>query len=265
MPTVNDNLICWNDDARWVRQGDDWSDSWGGADAQWYGAIYPRVKDFLPVKSILELAPGFGRWTQFLKEHCEQLKIVDLSHKCIEACQKRFSADTHIGYYVNDGRSLSMIPDESMDFVFSFDSFVHVEADVIQAYLKELRRILAPDGVGFIHHSNIGAYPRWVKLLQLLPSKLKTLLMGARILARDGWRAYSMTAEKFEAICQQEGLQCISQETVNWGGKRLTDCFSLFTLKSSKWARPNQIIRNPNFMNEADAIRRAAAECRLDS
>ena len=30
-----------------------------------------------------------------------------------------------------------MIPDASIDFVFSFDSLVHAEADVIQAYLGD--------------------------------------------------------------------------------------------------------------------------------
>ena len=84
--------------------------------------------------------------------------MVDLTERCIEACKERFSADSHITYYVNDGKSLAMIPDDSVDFVFSFDALVHVEADVIKAYLSQLALQLKPDGVGFIHHSNIGAY-----------------------------------------------------------------------------------------------------------
>ena len=49
-----------------------------------------------------------------------------------------------------------MVEDGSIDFVFSFDSLVHVEADVLDAYLDQLARKLTPDGVGFIHHSNMG-------------------------------------------------------------------------------------------------------------
>ena len=32
-----------------------------------------------------------------------------------------------ISYFVNDGRSLAMVPERSVDFAFSFDSLVHVD------------------------------------------------------------------------------------------------------------------------------------------
>ena len=50
-----------------------------------------------------------------------------------------------------------MVDDESIDFAFSADSLVHADLDVIAAYLSELARTLRPNGVGFIHHSNLGA------------------------------------------------------------------------------------------------------------
>src|SRR5439155_24508233 len=40
---------------------------------------------------ILEIAPGFGRWTHYLKDYCENLWIVDRSSECIEACRQRFA------------------------------------------------------------------------------------------------------------------------------------------------------------------------------
>ena len=51
-----------------------------------------------------------------------------------------------------------MVADRSVDFAFSFDSLVHADAEVLDAYAAELARTLAPDGVAFIHHSNLGAY-----------------------------------------------------------------------------------------------------------
>jgi hypothetical protein len=50
-----------------------------------------------------------------------------------------------------------MIPDESVDFTFSFDSLVHVEADVLEVYLQQLASAMTKDGVGFIHESNLGS------------------------------------------------------------------------------------------------------------
>jgi hypothetical protein len=62
-----------------------------------------------------------------------------------------------------------MVPDDSIDFVFSFDSLVHAEADVMQAYLNQLVRKLKLNGVGFIHHSNIGEYQRVFSISQEHP------------------------------------------------------------------------------------------------
>ena len=50
---------------------------------------------------------------------------------------------------MNDGQSLPMVADSSIDLAFSFDSLVHVEDDVMPSYLDELARVLSEDGVAF--------------------------------------------------------------------------------------------------------------------
>lgn len=256
MPTVEQNLQLWNSIYGWTQQGEEWSSAWGGSEAQWLGAIFPRIRAFIPTDSILEIAPGFGRWTNFLKRWCSHLTIIDLAENCIKVCQQRFATDLHITYYVNDGKSLAMIPNSSIDFVFSFDSLVHAEADVIESYLNQLGQKLKPDGVAFIHHSNIGEFSMSSHWIEKIPAKLRELLTESGWLDRDHGRAHSMTAEIFEEYCDRADLQCIGQELVNWGTKRLIDCFSVFTLRSSRWARPNKITRNRDFMREAEMIRR---------
>jgi hypothetical protein len=228
----------------------------------------------------LEIGPGFGRWSEFLADHCEKLILVDLSAKCIDACKKRFAGNPRISYYVHDGSSLEMIPDDSIDFVFSFDSLVHVEDDVIKKYIGQLSKKLSQNGVGIIHHSNLGEYKSYFSFLQWIhrivgrgksgpgkddvsPFKKQTptlLQKGGLLLMRlgliDNWnsRAMSMTAVKFEQYAREAGLQCISQEVINWATKRLIDCISVFTRKDSRYARENRILRNPNFMKEAHSI-----------
>jgi 2-polyprenyl-3-methyl-5-hydroxy-6-metoxy-1,4-benzoquinol methylase len=257
MPTVGENQQAWNKNYEWTQQGEEWSQEWGGSEAQWFGAILPRIHAFLPTGTILEIAPGFGRWTDYLKEHCEHLIAVDLADNCIKACQQRFASDSHISYYVNDGKSLAMIRDNSIDFVFSFDSLVHAEADVIEAYLKQFARKLTPEGVGFIHHSNIGTYQDALSQIEKIPSELRESIVDRIFLGPTHWRARSMTAGLFEHYCDAAGLQCISQELVNWGTEGLLiDCFSLFASKDSIWSRPNKVIENTEFMKEAHLIRR---------
>src|ERR1700745_4051865 len=202
----------------WKNAGEEWSAPWGTSKAQWFGAILPRIEHCLPAGTILEIAPGFGRWTHYLKDYCQQLWIVDRSSECIEACLRRFAAASHMHCYLNDGRSLAMIPDDSVDFVFSFDSFVHPNRDVVEAYLRQLGTKLKIGGQGFIHHSNFGQYVN--TLGQRLPEALARPLMKVKIL--DWWhhRNPSMSADLFRTLCTRHGLHCLSQELVNWRGRR---------------------------------------------
>jgi SAM-dependent methyltransferase len=258
VPTVAENASIWGE-YDWTKAGEEWSEGWGGSEAQWHGAILPRIARFLPTGSALEIAPGYGRWTEFLRRYCERLAIVDLSEECIRACRQRFAGDDRITYHVNDGTSLSMIEDTSIDFVFSFDSLVHSESDVIARYLRELSTKLGPNGVGFIHHSNAGEYRRYFQVTGALrPRRVLRGLFKARILDDWGWRSLTMTAREFRQQCEAAGLQCISQELINWDTRRVIDCLSIFTTRSSFWARPNRILVNPGFMAEAKAIKRRA-------
>lgn len=251
MPTVDQNRSLWGVDYCWPQQGEEWSTSWGGSEAQWFETLLPRIHPFLPAGTILEIAPGHGRWTHFLKDRCSRLIVVDVSSSCIEACERRFSACSHISYHVNDGRSLEMVADRSVDFAFSFDSLVHAEADVIQSYLEQLSAKLTPNGVGFMHHSHLGAYRHAFALMNKVPRKLKRRLEGIGLLPHDHWRASSVSAQVFESLCSRAGLACIGQELVNWNGRLTIDAFSLFTPAGSAWVRPNRVFRNTAFMDEA--------------
>jgi 2-polyprenyl-3-methyl-5-hydroxy-6-metoxy-1,4-benzoquinol methylase len=256
MPTLEENLQAWNRTYDWSKEGEEWSAAWGGSESQWFGTIFPRVHAFLPTHTILEIAPGFGRWTNYLRAHAERLIIVDLSQACIDACQRRFGSDSKFTYHVNDGRSLEMIPDQSIDFVFSFDSLVHAEADVIRGYLAQIAKKLKPNGCGFVHHSNLGEY-KWIhSAAQRIPNTLRQILMKINLLDQTHWRAVSMTADLFESYCRETGLACVSQELIHWGTRRLLiDCFSVFAPKASHWVRQNHVIRNQDFMRETVSIR----------
>src|SRR5205807_774882 len=102
MPTLDENIINWTTTLDWSERGDDWSRWWGDTSAEWYGAILPRIHAMVPAGTILEIAPGYGRWTQYLKDLCQRLVIVDLTEKCITHCRERFADSGNIEYHVND-------------------------------------------------------------------------------------------------------------------------------------------------------------------
>jgi len=250
MPSVEQNKAVWNDSYDWKQIGDEWSKSWGGPQMQWFGSLLPRIHAFLPAQTILEIAPGFGRWTQFLKDQCASLIVVDLSERCIQACQERFADVSHIAYHVNDGKSLAMVPDDAIDFVFSFDSLVHVEDDVIRAYISQLAQKLRGNGVAFIHHSNLGEYPYYQRISQY--PKVRRVLRALRVIEKDlHWRAFTVTAARVAQHAADNHLRCISQEKIPWGTKRaLIDCMSVIVRDDSDWPTDNKIVSNPEFKQE---------------
>jgi len=248
VPSVETNRVVWGDDYAWPQRGDEWSAPWGSAATQWHCVILPRIRTFLPANTVLEIAPGYGRWTQFLQPEAQYLIVVDLSESCIEACKSRFVEATNVSYHVNDGKSLAMVVDESVDFAFRFDSLVHADLDVLTAYLAELSKKLSPDGVAFLHHSNIGVYARRWAIQNRLPRNLWRVLEPFRFAGDSHDRDFTVTAAGVERICRDIGLACIAQETVNWCHNLRIDAFSTLTRAGSKFARPNQVWTNSRFM-----------------
>jgi ubiquinone/menaquinone biosynthesis C-methylase UbiE len=265
VPSIEENLDRWSEGHDWRYGGDPWSKPWGSSRGQWYRSILPRIQAFLPVPAILEIAPGFGRWTEFLLEYCETLIAVDVTPKCVEACRERFADRSGARFEVNDGHSLPMVADSSIDFAFSFDSLVTVEAETLAGYLGELARVLKPEGVAFLHHSNFGTYERSTRALAPLQDSFDRLPSLARAgLLRSGtyrgmhWRAPSVTALRFSELCEDAGLHCVGQELVNWeGGLLLLDCLSVVVRPGSRWDRPNRVVKNRLFRMEARSIRRS--------
>lgn len=198
----------------WPQEGDEWSAVMGGTRALWHGIIWPRVHWFLPAGNVLEIAPGHGRCTQFLLPHSKHLTIVDLVPECIAACKTRFGNDPKLAYAVNDGSTLPMVADESIDFAFTWDSLVHAERGAIESYVKELARVLKPGAKAFFHHSNLGEY--WGQL-------------GTKGLKNDlHCRALTMSAKVMRDACESNGLVCFTQELSAWGtGSLNSDCISI--------------------------------------
>lgn len=264
MPTITENRKKWTVHD-WIRGGHEWSPGGtrAGTDMFWWRSIMPRVAAHLPAGTLLEIAPGFGRWTEYLMSRGTRLIAVDVTERCVEMCRERFREKPHAEFHLNDGESLPMVETGAVDFAFSFDSFVHVDAPQVGAYLRELARVLKPGASGFIHHSNLaayshgpsGAFPEW--------------------LTERHWRAASVSAAGFRAACRAAGLQCVSQEMINWVGRGaradqhrlpgnqvpLTDCFSVLRKPGSPGVpdRPTLVHVNRRFVDEWRQVQVLAA------
>ena len=253
MATIEENHRFWNDQFSWTRRrGDQWSRNWGGPEAQWRWCVYPRIRSALPAGTVLEIGPGMGRWTHFLRSHSKKLVLVDISEKCLSACQERFGSE-NMTYELGDGRSLNFQADESVDFCFSFESLIHTDLPDLTSYLEEIHRVLSPGATCFLHHSNLGSYKTYYSALERIPKNLCRSLQERGLLDFDGWRASSVSYLDVQKAAHQCGLSVLSQELVPWGGKRLIDCFTV--MKKGQAERPYKLRENRKFAKRADEIR----------
>lgn len=226
----------WTNVHDWKNNGEEWSVAWGGADMQFFGCIYPRIRSYLPAGTILEIATGRGRWTQYLLNYCDKFIGVDLVEDCVEFCKQRFSqVSAKSQFYTNDGTSLDFIEDHSVDFAFSFDSLVHADINVLRNYLIQLKNKLSANGVAFIHHSNFNVFTKDVPNLH--------------------WRDTTVSHKLIKDICEEVGLSLTSQELLNWGSNYFSDCFTVVTQKDSVHQREYRLFENPNFMREAEYLK----------
>jgi len=196
----------WNNNEIWEEDGEEWSRSFGGTEKLWQGFIFPKIESYLKGVCI-EIAPGHGRMTSQLLSHFSKIYIVDMNENCIKRCKERFSASTNLSYHINDGMSLSSINDNSVDFVFSWDSFVHMQKFVIENYLSEISKKLRIGGVGAIHHS--------------------FLFGGDEVRSfRNKQGRSNFTPDIFKHMSEQYNLEIIKQDIFKFN--ELHDCFSIF-------------------------------------
>jgi len=239
MPTLRQNLETWDRRYGWAEDGDEWRDQ-----AAYCQIPYPEWKQsiirelILPHMGsgsvVLEIAPGHGRWSGHIARQAKRAILVDVSGRCIRHCRRRLRPFHNVAYIVNDGRSLEGVQSSSVDFVFSYDSFVHMEADVVSSYLCEMRRVLKKGGKALIHHSGRRHSALWLwrfleplgkigRMLYMVPS------MG-RIGHNDGWRS-NLSRELFAQMAKESGLRVASQSD-SWGGGKsncrlFSDCISV--------------------------------------
>jgi SAM-dependent methyltransferase len=146
----------WSDD---LRYGYRWKKEGAVKDYRHTSEAFDRLlRPIMPphqIETALEIGPGGGRWTTELLRVARNLKLVDLSAPAIEICRERFKYYDNIEYFVGDGSHLPL-PDKSVDLVFSWGVFVHIEKTIIADYLVEIARVLKPNGRAVIQHGVLG-------------------------------------------------------------------------------------------------------------
>jgi SAM-dependent methyltransferase len=170
----------------WSAEGNEWNQS-----AEWKRSLVHGVlQRHIPLDSrILEIGPGGGRWTEHLLDRARDYVGIDISSACVTHCKQRFANDSKAKFIVGSGRDLAGVADESVDAIWSFDVFVHINAAEVESYAGEFARVLRPGGIGVIHHGGVAG-------------------------SAGGWRS-NLTANAFHTMLNNRGLK-IEQAVDQW-------------------------------------------------
>lgn len=178
---------------------------------QWKGRIDHWIKD-ANYSEVIDLAAGHGRHSAILAERSTTLHVTDINVECIAAARERLGDPPHIHYHVIDGCSLSFAASGSISFVFTFDSMVHFDDEVVFSYIDETSRVLGAGGLGFFHHSNYTASP------------------GGDFRKNPHARNF-MSQAFFIHRARKAGLDVVRSETIDWGGgENFVECLDCLTL-----------------------------------
>lgn len=225
--TVEWNQRVW-DSYAWPKDGDEWSSM-----ADFSGVPYEKWKDSLTrsflipylgkEKRVAEIGPGHGRWSEIIIPRSKYVYLIDLSRKCLAYLKERFKGNDHLAFAIPNMEGgifqgqygaldhmnwypskapppgehvggITRVGDGTWDFIWSFDTFVHIEEPECRAYAREFARVLKRTGMGVIHH------PGNPTLEQ----------------RRNGCRS-QMTAQKWKDILRQNNLHVVWQKD-SWDG-----------------------------------------------
>lgn len=143
--------------------------------------------------AVLEIGGGGGRWTHYLLR-AREVTVVDLNADFFAYIRERFpDAGEKLRFYETSGYELAGVADDSIDFVFTFGTFVHIDPEGIDAYLGEIGRVLRPGAPATVHYAD-----RTKKFFEGQPA--------------DHAGFSDMSAEKLEAMATRHGLEVVEHD-----------------------------------------------------
>jgi SAM-dependent methyltransferase len=183
--TAAENRAAWNTHD-WTQGGEEWT-----RDIEWKAGLIRECLEpnIPPGSTVVEIGPGAGRWTAVLQRRAAKMHVIDVSERALSLCQDRFAFTGNIEYLLGDGRTIPL-PGSSIDAVWSYDVFVHINPLDARSYFAEVARILKPGGRAVVHHPGFPGFAS----------------------RRARWRS-DLTAGMVDTFIRECGLHLVSQTT----------------------------------------------------
>ena len=176
-------------------------DEWGDKDSvrQVLDAfIFPYVK---ADHKCGEVGSGGGRIASKVAPKVRKLICFDLSEKMLQAAKEKLSGYPNVDFILTDGKTLSDGTEETFDFIYSFDVFVHLDLHAIWSYFLEIKKMLKKDGKVFLHTSNLSAPMGWDRFVNQGEYSVEG--------------HYFITPETIGVLAEKAGFEIIKTSTID--------------------------------------------------
>jgi cyclopropane fatty-acyl-phospholipid synthase-like methyltransferase len=138
------------------------SSSYGvlGYNSVLYTVYLACIKHYVnPATTVLEIGPGRGAWTKtFLQRDCKKVYAVDAAPAEHTGFWDYVGATDRAEYIASTDLKLSEVPDDSIDYFFSFGVFCHLKPEMCETYLISLARKMRVGSHAFLMIADYDKY-----------------------------------------------------------------------------------------------------------
>jgi SAM-dependent methyltransferase len=104
----------------------------------------------------LEIGCGPGRLMRPMSRHFVEIDGVDVSDEMIAIARQRLGDIPNAHPHHTDGASLSLFPEETFEFVYSYAVFQHIPSrEVVLQYLRETHRVMRTGGLARLQFNGL--------------------------------------------------------------------------------------------------------------
>jgi hypothetical protein len=145
----------------------------------------------------LEIGPGRGAWSKaILGRHPKHLYVVDAAPAEHTRFWQYVGQTPKATYIVANDFSLDGVPENSINYFFSFGVFCHLKPEMSAAYISALARKMRPGANGFLQFGDFDKYtsclskPSQFSLLRIFERQRRKVWLPTRIAYALSWRFF---------------------------------------------------------------------------
>ena len=163
-----------------------------------------------PEMTVLEVGPGGGKWTVRLAPKVKRVIVLDVAEEMLKRTQTHCETlgITNVEYILANGKDFQPVVDESIDFFFSYDVFVHIALEDTWPYAQEIARVLRLDGRGACHYAVNSVPEAWERIEQ----QNNWFRGGKHTLGQY----YYFSPETLRRMFERCGLRIVEQHQEGW-------------------------------------------------